>query len=76
MELSLRNQMGDIMNDVELESLLEEAGYQYDPINERYITAGDETEFTTEEVADQLEIPLEDLLRWEAEQESQEDFRQ
>ncbi len=64
------------MNDVELESLLEEAGYRYDPVSERYVVTDDETEYTTEEVADQLEIPLEDLVRWEAEQESQQDPRE
>ncbi len=59
------------MNDVEIESLLTEAGYRYDPLSGRYdvLDAADgEENFPTEDVADQLEIPLDDLLRWEQEQ--------
>jgi hypothetical protein len=59
------------MNDVEIESLLSEAGYRYNPASARYDTVeGDEDQgdLATEDVADQLEIPVEDLLRWEQEQ--------
>lgn len=58
------------MNDVEIESLLSEAGYQYSVADGGYQTAGvEESElFGSEEIADQLEIPLEDLVRWEEEQ--------
>ena len=59
------------MNDVELESLLSEAGYQFDPVTGQYVDTSDEageTVYDSEQVADQLEIPLEDLQRWEEEQ--------
>ncbi len=59
------------MQDVELESLLQEAGYQFDPISGRYMTADaaeQDVDYASEDVADQLEIPIEDLLRWEGEQ--------
>jgi 3-polyprenyl-4-hydroxybenzoate decarboxylase len=60
------------MNDVELQSLLEEAGYRYMPATGRYVVADaaqeDAEDYATEDVADQLEIPVEDLLRWEQEQ--------
>lgn len=56
------------MQDVEIESLLTEAGYEFDAASGRYRTAdgadGDE-DYPTEDVADQLEIPIEDLIRWE-----------
>jgi hypothetical protein len=56
------------MQDVELESLLQEAGYQFVPAIGRYMTADSQdgdVDYATEDVADQLEIPIEDLLRWE-----------
>ena len=60
------------MEDVEIASLLEDAGYRYMPANGRYVAvsdAGEEDEdYATEDIADQLEIPIEDLLRWEQEQ--------
>ena len=63
------------MNDVEIESLLDEAGYRYDPLCGRYIESlegasdsDDIDDFPSEDIADQLEIPLDDLLRWEVEQ--------
>jgi len=60
------------MNDIEIESLLEEAGYRYAPATGRYAfidtAAEDAEDYATEDVADQLEIPVEDLLRWEQEQ--------
>ena len=59
------------MQDVELESLLQDAGYVYVPATGRYQTAdatdGD-VDYASEDVADQLEIPIDDLLRWEQEQ--------
>ena len=59
------------MQDVELESLIQEAGYVYVPATGRYQTAdatdGD-VDYATEDVADQLEIPIDDLVRWEQEQ--------
>jgi hypothetical protein len=59
------------MQDVELQSLLEEAGYRFDATTGRYLTADSEEQdidYASEDVADQLEIPIEDLLRWEQEQ--------
>src|SRR5262245_4733672 len=59
------------MHDIEIESLLNEAGYRYDAASGRYDAIdGDEDQgdYATEDVADQLEIPVEDLLRWEQEQ--------
>ena len=60
------------MNDVELESLLEEAGYRYVPATGRYVIADaseeDAEDYITQDIADQLEIPVQDLLRWEQEQ--------
>ena len=59
------------MQDVELESLLTEAGYVYVAQTGRYQTAdatdGD-VDYASEDIADQLEIPIDDLLRWEQEQ--------
>ena len=59
------------MQDVELESLLTEAGYVYVPASGRYQAAdavdGD-VDYASEDIADQLEIPIDDLLRWEQEQ--------
>ena len=59
------------MQDVELASLLDEAGYVYVPATGRYQTAdaaeGD-VDYASEDIADQLEIPIDDLLRWEQEQ--------
>lgn len=59
------------MQDLEINSLLEEAGYRYDPTSGRYIELSESDEpldYATEEIADQLEIPVDDLLRWESEQ--------
>ena len=59
------------MNDIEIESLLEEAGYRYMPASGRYAfadTSDEDQDYPTEDVADQLNIPVEDLLRWEQEQ--------
>jgi hypothetical protein len=59
------------MIDEEIASLLEDAGYQFDPSTGRYRViqgAGvDETDHSSEFVADELGIPLDDLTRWEAE---------
>jgi hypothetical protein len=59
------------VQDVELESLIQEAGYQFVPETGRYMTtdaAEGDSDYATEDVADQLEIPIEDLIRWEQEQ--------
>ena len=62
------------MQDVEIESLLEDAGYAFNPTTGRYDVLateqddGEAYDQGSEEVADILEIPIEDLQRWEAEQ--------
>ncbi len=62
------------MQDIEIESLLQEAGYQFNPSTGRYEVenTNEDTEevyeHDTEAVADILEIPIEDLQRWEKEQ--------
>jgi hypothetical protein len=58
------------MNDLEIEGLLRDAGYQYDLAAGLYaLLDGPEAEYyDAEEVSDTLEIPLDDLSRWEAEQ--------
>ncbi len=59
------------MQDVELESLLQEAGYVYVVATGRYQTtdaAEGDVDYATEDIADQLEIPIDDLMRWEQEQ--------
>jgi len=56
------------MQDMELESLLQDAGYRFDPTSGRYMTADcdeQDVDYASEDVADQLGIPIEDLLRWE-----------
>lgn len=61
---------GARMQDMEIESLLEDAGYRFNIVDGVYF-AGDEEDGDThgsEDVADQLEIPMEDLLRWEEQQ--------
>ena len=60
------------MLDEEIASLLEDAGYQFVPESARYrVVSGataDETEHSSEFVADELGIDFEDLQRWEDEQ--------
>lgn len=59
------------MNDVEIESLLNEAGYEYDVASRGYspLGADEDTEVIASlDVSDELQIPLDDLLRWEEEQ--------
>ncbi|MGA3065719.1 MAG: hypothetical protein ABSF29_02610 [Tepidisphaeraceae bacterium] len=58
------------MNDTEIEGLLRDAGYQYDLAAGLYaLVDGPEQEYyDAEEVSDTLEIPLDDLFRWESEQ--------
>jgi hypothetical protein len=61
------------MQDVELESLIQEAGYMFVPATGRYVTADadaseSDIDYATEDIADQLEIPIDDLVRWEQEQ--------
>ncbi len=63
------------MNDVEIESLLEEAGYRFNPASGRYDAGeGEEAmDMAAEDVADLLEIPVDDLERWQLEQVPQEE---
>ena len=62
------------MIDQEIASLLEDAGYQFDPGTGLYraITgaAEGESDHSSEFISDELGIPLEDLVRWEGEQTS------
>jgi hypothetical protein len=56
------------MQDVEVESLLADAGYRYAPATGRYfmIDGGEgDLDYPTEEIADLLQIPMDDLIRWE-----------
>ena len=60
------------MLDEEITSLLEDAGYRFEPETTRYqVVSGaataDETEHSSEFVADELGIDREDLARWEDE---------
>ena len=61
------------MLDEEIASLLEDAGYRFVPETARYqVIAGaasaDETDHSSEYVADELGIDVEDLRRWEDQQ--------
>ena len=59
------------MQDVEIESLVQDAGYRFDPMIGRYVVidaTDDDVDYPTEDVSDQLGIPVEDLIRWEQEQ--------
>jgi hypothetical protein len=60
------------MLDEEIASLLEDAGYRFVPESARYqvVTgaAADEIEHSSEFVADELGIDIDDLRRWEDEQ--------
>jgi hypothetical protein len=56
------------MEDVEIESLLEDAGFCYDLGAKRYTGADSDDPdeiYNTEDIADALDIPVEDLVRWE-----------
>ena len=69
---SLQPQREGHMIDEEISSLIEEAGYRFDPEVGRYqVFAGagvDETDHSPEFIADELGIPLDDLERWQQEQ--------
>jgi hypothetical protein len=58
------------MNDREIESLLHDAGYLFDLGAGLYVfsDAPDAEYYDAEEVSGMLEIPLDDLTRWESEQ--------
>jgi hypothetical protein len=61
------------MLDEEIASLLEDAGYRFVPESIRYqVIAGaadvDETEHSSDFVADELGIDVDDLRRWEDQQ--------
>lgn len=56
------------MQDIEIESLLDQAGFRYDSTSGRYFELLDSDEamdYVTEDIADQLAIPVDDLVRWE-----------
>ena len=59
------------MIDQEISSLLDDAGYRFAPEIVRYqVVQGagaDEFDHSSEYVADELGIPLDDLIRWEDE---------
>jgi hypothetical protein len=59
------------MQDVEIESVLSGAGYRFMLASGRYqeIDGADEdVDYPTQDIADQLSIPVDDLIRWEQEQ--------
>jgi hypothetical protein len=61
------------MQDFEIQDLLAAAGYSFNTISGRYdiVNAAEDDEVadqTSEDIADILEIPLDDLQRWEIEQ--------
>jgi hypothetical protein len=58
------------MNDAELESLLDDAGYSYDVTSGQFVVRESrEVEmYNAQDVADQLEIPIDDMIRWQEEQ--------
>jgi hypothetical protein len=60
------------MFDAEIDSLLEDAGYRFDPATGLYqvVTgaAEGETDHSSEFISDELGIPLDDLIRWEGQQ--------
>jgi hypothetical protein len=64
------------MNDVEVQNLLEVAGYRYDAVSRQFCCDSPvEGEIhDLEEVSDELEIPLDDLIRWHEEQGHNDDF--
>ncbi|HTW95156.1 MAG TPA: hypothetical protein VMD30_10205 [Tepidisphaeraceae bacterium] len=55
------------MEDQEIESLLTRARYRYDLATGRYSLdeSDEEDDFATEDIAEELNIPLSDLLTWE-----------
>ena len=56
------------MQDIEIESLLQSAGFRYDSASGRYfeeLDCDEAMDYVTEDVADQLMIPVNDLVRWE-----------
>jgi hypothetical protein len=56
------------MEDVEIESLLEDAGFCYDIGAKEFVGSDSEDEdehYTTQDIADALDIPYDDLIRWE-----------
>ncbi len=61
------------MQDFEIQDLLAAAGYSFNTISGRYdiVNAAEDDEVadqSSEDIADILEIPLDDLQRWEIEQ--------
>jgi hypothetical protein len=61
------------MTDAEISQRIAGAGFVYDLGSGRYAAEGDSDQpldFVTEEIADDLAIPVGDLLRWEENQQS------
>jgi hypothetical protein len=61
------------MQDFEIQDLLATAGYSFNTISGRYeiVNAAEDDEVadqSSDEIADILEIPIDDLQRWEIEQ--------
>jgi hypothetical protein len=59
------------MQDIEIESVLNDAGYRFMTASGRYQEvdgADEDVDYPTQDIADQLAIPVEDLIRWEQEQ--------
>jgi hypothetical protein len=61
------------MTDAEISQRIAGAGFVYDLGTGRYAAEGDSDEpldYVTEEIADELAIPVADLLRWEETQQA------
>jgi len=59
------------MQNIEIDSLLDQAGFRYDLTSGRYFELLDSDEamdYVTEDIADQLAIPVDDLVHWEEQQ--------
>ena len=66
------------MTDPEISERLTASGFTYDLGTGRYAAEGDSDEpldYVTEEIADELAIPLSDLLRWEENQQARDSRR-
>ncbi len=64
------------MENVEIESVLEEAGFLYDIGAHRFVSDNSEDTdecYEAQDIADALDIPLEDLARWEQLQQHRDD---
>ena len=61
------------MIDSEIDNLLTQAGYRYDLATGRYFLDDADDDFATEDIADELNIPLSELLNWEDRQQHRDD---